>query len=111
MNLVANLTLTSALAVAGSATAKGDENPRIVKVAFVEALDPTDSVTSKKFREEYSGTIQLGKELTESALQKCGYQVKEKTYFFGISDPIEAKSGSVGSIGPTPISRCFYGLY
>ncbi len=79
-----------------------------VKLFFIEALDPTDTTSSERFRKEYVYAIAKGKEFTAQKLAACGYALSATTYFYGASDPIQAteqahaaaKQGAWMIVGP-----------
>jgi hypothetical protein len=75
--------------LAGGVT--GKSHLRSVKMVFVEALDPKDTTSSKRFQEEYEAAIAKGRELTVEPLSACGYQLDTKSYLYAASDPIQAK--------------------
>lgn len=67
------------------------KQPTSVKLFFVEALDPKDTVYSQRFQKEYEFVIKRGTELTASSLAACGFRLETTTSFFGASDPLQAK--------------------
>ncbi len=62
-----------------------------VKVSFIEALDPKDTTSSKRFQDEYELAIQTGIKLTRDRLSSCGYMIEPTQHFYAASDPIQAK--------------------
>jgi hypothetical protein len=72
--------------------------PIDVQVAFIEALDPTDTTSSERFRKEYELAIQYGIELTAKEVADCGYKIKSSTSFYGASDPLQAKERAEQSV-------------
>ncbi len=74
-----------------NAAAKNATSLKTVKLFFIEALDPKDTTSSQRFQQEYEGAISKGKELTASQLKKCGFEISSAVYFYGASDPIQAK--------------------
>jgi len=61
-----------------------------VPVHFLEALSPKDTTSSERFQREYESAISLAKKLTSKELEKCGYRLEEKTFFYNASDGIES---------------------
>jgi formaldehyde-activating enzyme involved in methanogenesis len=73
------------------AATKPEATPTQVKLFFIEALDPKDTTSSQRFQQEYELAISKGKEFTSSQLKNCGFELTSTTYFYGASDPIQAK--------------------
>jgi hypothetical protein len=66
------------------------EQKTVVSLYFAEALDPTDSVSSKKFQQEYETAIDLGSELISQKIAQCGFKLNIKKQFYSVSDPLQA---------------------
>ena len=74
------------------------QKPTPVKLSFIEALDPKDTTSSKRFQDEYELAIKLGIENSSTRLKACGYQFEASQYFYGASDPIQAKEQAESSV-------------
>ena len=61
-----------------------------VSISFIEALDPKDTTSSRRFQEEYEAAIATGVKLTAARVASCGYRLATKTAFYGASDPMMA---------------------
>ena len=61
-----------------------------VEISFIEALDPKDTTSSRRFQEEYEAAIATGVKLTAARVASCGYRLATKTAFYGASDPMMA---------------------
>ena len=71
--------------------------PIRVPIHFFEALAPKDTTSSERFQHEYEAAIRTAKVLAAPRLAKCGYELDDKTFFYGASDALEAHEGGQSS--------------
>lgn len=67
------------------------QEPKKVKIEFVEALAPKDTTSSVRYQAMYEESISMASQLLKKKLDKCGYEFETKTSFYEATDSLKAK--------------------
>lgn len=67
------------------------QEPKKVKIEFVEALAPKDTTSSVRYQAMYEESIAIASTILKGKLKKCGYEFETKTSFYEATDALKAK--------------------